>query len=257
MGNCCGRRSKKQQDQDRREQGWRSTGVVGLRDCQLAELPKSLEGLAEGVRVIDATNNRLTVLPEYLGDFGALQRLILTGNRLSSIPASVCGLKNLRVLVLDDNRLSELPRAIGCLVKLERLSIAKNSLVEVPVTVGLLRDVKYMSLAGNKLTSLPEELGDCRQLEELDVSNNVLSALPGSMGQLTRLVVLTADDNQISSLPPDMLPQCTSLKTLTLYQNPISITVLQASLHPLLPHCGCGKLRGIPAPTAKLVEPYV
>ena len=55
--------------------------------------------IASSVRVVDATNNRITSerLPDYWAHFSALQRLLLTKNALTSLPPAVGSLQNLKV----------------------------------------------------------------------------------------------------------------------------------------------------------------
>lgn len=55
MGNlCCG-----QSVRDKQEASWRVTGIVGVRDQGLRELPSSIEALGAAVKVLDATGNKL------------------------------------------------------------------------------------------------------------------------------------------------------------------------------------------------------
>jgi hypothetical protein len=42
-----------------REQGWRATGIIGLRDQGLNLLPSTIASVGEAARVLDATNNQL------------------------------------------------------------------------------------------------------------------------------------------------------------------------------------------------------
>ncbi len=63
------------------------------------EFPAALQSIARSVRVLDATNNRITSerLPGYLAEFAALQRLVLTKNALTRLPVEVGALQNLKV----------------------------------------------------------------------------------------------------------------------------------------------------------------
>ncbi|CAK9235555.1 unnamed protein product [Sphagnum troendelagicum] len=42
-----------------RDSRWRNTGIVGLRDSNLKELPAEVVKLAVSIRTLDATHNRL------------------------------------------------------------------------------------------------------------------------------------------------------------------------------------------------------
>ena len=62
---------------------------------------------------------------------------------------------------------------------------------------------------------------------ELDASNNSLKALPPSLTTLTRLQTLTLDTNHITTLPPGLLTGCSSLATLGVHANPITVQQLR------------------------------
>ncbi len=127
--------SKAQQQQQ--AQTWSKTGIVGLRDqgikvrwrgggsgttarCTAGshllnaqqhpavlrclhfqqELPAVLNDISDAVKVIDASNNRITALPAFLPSLANLQRLTLTNNLLTVlVPPGVCpSLISLKVL---------------------------------------------------------------------------------------------------------------------------------------------------------------
>jgi Leucine-rich repeat (LRR) protein len=50
-----------------------------------------------------------------------------------------------------------------------------------------------------------------------------LQGLPEALSTLTRLNVLAADQNRIATVPPVLLKGCSSLRTLALHENPITI----------------------------------
>jgi len=56
-------------------------------------------------------------------------------------------------------------------------------------------------------------------------SSFCLQALPADLGALTRLQLLSADDNQIASVPSAIMMHCSSLTTLTLHANPVTLEV--------------------------------
>jgi hypothetical protein len=57
----------------------------------------------------------------------------------------------------------------------------------------------------------------------------LLQEVPASLGQLQRLKVLQLDSNAIGSLPPAILHGCTSLATISLHDNPITVDALHAT----------------------------
>lgn len=62
------------QKQAHREDGWKKTGIIGLRDQNIKELPSSIAEVGLSATVLDASNNRLKTLSEQLGKLGNLQR---------------------------------------------------------------------------------------------------------------------------------------------------------------------------------------
>ena len=63
----------------------------------LQALPPAALKVGPAARVLDATNNQLTYLPDQLGDFSNLQRLVLASNQLNSLPPCLTQLVSLKV----------------------------------------------------------------------------------------------------------------------------------------------------------------
>jgi hypothetical protein len=53
MGNCCGKSAD-----TKREENWKATGIVSLRDAGLKAIPGPVLDISNDVRILDATNNR-------------------------------------------------------------------------------------------------------------------------------------------------------------------------------------------------------
>ncbi|KAG0601403.1 hypothetical protein M758_11G107700 [Ceratodon purpureus] len=196
---------------------WRSTGIVALRDSKIKELPVDVVDIAGSVRTLDATHNKLGVLPEEIGNFINLQRLILAENLLERLPSTVGKLRSLKVLTLDSNRLSLLPEEVGLLQRLERLSVSRNNLNSLPSTLGNLSNLIQLDVSQNRLETLPESIGNCKSLEELIANDNLLQELPDSVSSLSHLKTLILSDQKLKQLPPLLLRNCTALQSLMLH----------------------------------------
>jgi Leucine-rich repeat (LRR) protein len=196
MGNCIEKLSSPSQ-QERRLSGWKSTGVVGLRDAKLRSIPDAALGLGDAVRVVDASHNNIRELSPSLAGLTNLQRLVLAHNAITCYPASLCTFPLLKILVLDGNELQELDQEICMLARLEKLSLAQNRLRALPASLGQLKDLKSLSAQGNQLSSLPHELGGCGSLQELELHGNAIGSIPSSLGQLAKLRTLNLDNNQV------------------------------------------------------------
>ena len=186
-----------------------------------------MEIIAKKVRVLDATNNKITVIPDYLELMVTCNRLGLSKNRITEIPRGISALVNLRVLLLDSNRIRALPRAMFELTKLERLNLAHNYLAEIPRGIRKLKALKYLDVSNNKLVALPREIGDLESLEELHASDNALCKLPVDVAKLERLRMIVAENNMIDAVPSEVLLYCEQMQTMAMHGNPLTLDKLQ------------------------------
>ena len=178
---------------------WKQTGIVGLRDRGLKELPACVALVAGDAKVLDATNNKLTAFPVQLQHLVNLQRLIIASNGIVEISGSVLVplAASLKILVLDSNKIGVLPDEIGLLTKLEKLSLKNNALTEINPAVGQCVTLQFLNVSQNQLSALPLDLEGCEALEELDASGNTLTVIPTSLGKLQRLKTLNLDNNGV------------------------------------------------------------
>ena len=228
----------------RREEAWRRTGVVGLRDAGLKEIPNvvfSDGALRVVVKTLDASNNRLTSLPETVGALTNLRSLTLARNAIARLPTSLGTCANLRTLVLDDNRLETLPgdpAFFASLSRLKTLSLKRNKLVSLPDGIGALKALVSLDVSENALVTLPSTIGRCGKLEHVDVSGNptgnasktevpVSFLLPAALGFCENLISLRCDGSLVRAVPGEILTRCDRLVTLTLHGCPIDFSKLE------------------------------
>jgi class 3 adenylate cyclase len=172
-----------------------------------------------------------------LGQLTQLEHLTIQNNRLTELPDSLGQLTQLRYLDISgeatpgNNPLIKLPESIGQLTQLRHLKASGNRLAELPESLGQVTHLRDLELRSNQLTVLPESLGKLTELRSLDVSRNQLIALPESLGQLTQLQNLSLWGNRLTSLP-ESLGQLTQL--LTLHLSAIHITGSEPSRRGLL-----------------------
>ena len=143
-------------------------------------------------------SERLTELPESLGQLTQLRSLHLSGNRLTALPDSLRQLTRLHRLGLSGNRLVELPQWLARLQYLRRLDCCDNKLTALPHFPDRLPLLRSLGLRHNQLTSLPEWFGQMRRLDSLDLAGNQLRTVPRSLSQLTRLQWLNLDGNPLN-----------------------------------------------------------
>ncbi|XP_040378725.1 plant intracellular Ras-group-related LRR protein 7 isoform X2 [Oryza brachyantha] len=166
-------------------------------------------------------------IPQEVGRFVNMQRLVLTGNLIENIPANIGYLRNLKILALDRNRISVLPEELGSLSNLQQLSLSQNSLSRLPKSVGDLRNMLLLNVSDNKLTALPESIGACSSLEELQANGNSIEDVPSSICTLVCLKSLSLNGNKIRQLPQNLLRDCKALQNISLHDNPILMDQFQ------------------------------
>ena len=179
---------------------------------KLTELPESLGQLTQ-LLSLDLSRNQLTALPEWLGQLTQLQSLNLFGNQLTGLPESLGQLTQLQSLNLSGNQLTALPESLSLLTQLQSLTLSNNQLTALPESLGQLSQLQSLNLSGSQLTALPEWLGQLTQLQALELADNQLTALPESLGQLTHLRELDLSGSRLPELPASIV-RCHDLKAI-------------------------------------------
>jgi hypothetical protein len=167
---------------------------------------------------LDLNHNRLTALPDNIGNLAHLIALNLEGNHLTSLPNSIGNLTGLAGVNLNNNRLTSLPNNIGNLTQLKYLYLSDNQLTVLPNSIGNLANLKVLELQNNRLTSLPDSICNLTNLGMLYLNNNQLTTLPDSIGNLADLEILGLSNNQLTALP-DSIGNLANLKLLYLHNN--------------------------------------
>jgi len=189
---------------------------------QLTSLQASIGSLS-ALTELNLRENRLTTLPATIGGLANLRKLDLFRNQLTSLQASIGSLSALTELNLRENRLITLPATIGGLVNLRKLDLFKNQLTSLQASIVSLSALTQLNLGENRLTTLPATIGSLRALTKLNLSDNRLTTLPASIGDLSALGVLNLSLNQLITLPESFSNLASTLESLTLHNNPLSL----------------------------------
>lgn len=104
--------------------------IVGFKANHIIEV--SAESLPPRLRWLILTDNQIEQLPENLGEFASLQKLMLAGNRLRTLPASLAQCEKLELLRVAANQLTELPDGLLQLPSLAWLAFAGNPFCVTP-----------------------------------------------------------------------------------------------------------------------------
>lgn len=128
--------------------------------------------------------NRLTALPDWLGDLTGLTHLDLFANQIADFPDSMGNLRALTYLNLCGNELRDVPGWLSGLTSLTELHLNGNRLTVLPESIGGLRSLTQLHLKANRLSALPESVGGLASLTQLNVADNRISTLPYQLADL-------------------------------------------------------------------------
>ncbi|KAJ4352824.1 hypothetical protein N0V95_003932 [Ascochyta clinopodiicola] len=240
-----------------------------LQTLDRAELHK-LQSL-QGLRL---SNNGLTSLPSYFGQYRALRSLNLSSNSLTEFPDFLCEVRTLVDLDISFNSISSLPK-IGQLTCLERLWATNNKLSgSFPPTLSNLINLREVDVRFNALDSM-DVMSQLPRLEFLMIGHNSISAFEGYFpkirvlhmnhnpvtrfglsGPVPSLTVLNLASAKLAQLPEDLFQKLTGLTKLILDKN--HFTSLSNNIGRLyrLEHLSVARnsLDELPAEIGRLVE---
>uniref|UniRef100_A0A8C8DPI8 Leucine-rich repeat-containing G-protein coupled receptor 4 n=1 Tax=Oryzias sinensis TaxID=183150 RepID=A0A8C8DPI8_9TELE len=219
--------------------------------------PEALSGLHQ-LKVLMLQNNQLKSVPSAaLKNLQSLQSLRLDANHITTVPdESFQGLQQLRHLWLDDNHLTQVP--VGSLThqaNLQALTLALNRITYIPANAfANLTSLVVLHLHNNRIREIASNsFAGLVNLETLDLNFNNLMVFPKPIEGLPKLKELGFHSNGISSIPEGAFHNNPLLRTIHLYDNPLSfvgITAFQnlSELHSLILR-GANKMRDFPVLT--------
>uniref|UniRef100_A0AAQ6ACV7 Leucine-rich repeat-containing G-protein coupled receptor 4 n=1 Tax=Amphiprion ocellaris TaxID=80972 RepID=A0AAQ6ACV7_AMPOC len=188
--------------------------------------PEALSGLHQ-LKVLMLQNNQLKTVPSAaLKNLHSLQSLRLDANHITAVPDdSFEGLQQLRHLWLDDNNLTEVPiSSLRHQANLQALTLALNRILYIPDNAfANLTSLVVLHLHNNRI----KEIGDncfagLVNLETLDLNFNNLMVFPKAIEALPKLKELGFHSNDIASIPEGAFHNNPLLRTIHLYDNPLS-----------------------------------
>ncbi|OJJ22408.1 hypothetical protein BKI52_06925 [marine bacterium AO1-C] len=124
--------------------------TLELNDNDFPVLPEALRPLANNLKKLSLyRNERKMEVPDWIGEFTALEDLTFRDVELYPLPDSFTQLSSLKKFYLERSYLTELPENMGALANLEELNVSSN-----------------------ELKSLPESLVQASQLKKLIINSN-------------------------------------------------------------------------------------
>eukprot|EP00754_Rhynchopus_humris_P005800 Rhum_TRINITY_DN12870_c0_g2::Rhum_TRINITY_DN12870_c0_g2_i1::g.54998::m.54998 len=148
--------------------------TLDLDSCGLKTLPPSLVELEDVLEQLVLSNNQLTELPAFVGNFINLERLSMSSNLLSVFPEAACALPGIDHFDLSHNSLTSVPVAVENMVSLRELNLDYNCFVNFPVAALKAMNMEVIYLAENHhLQTLPS-------LEEIEMAPRLKQVCPDS-----------------------------------------------------------------------------
>ncbi len=105
-----------------------SLDMIGFKHNQISNVSEN--SLPENLRWLILTDNKITQLPEKIGELYRLEKLMLSGNQLTQLPESIARCKNLALLRVSANQLVDFPYLLLSLPRLAWLAFAGNPFCE-------------------------------------------------------------------------------------------------------------------------------
>ncbi|MBN3299512.1 LRSM1 ligase, partial [Amia calva] len=160
---------------------------ISLSVClSILQIPASAISICKVLqkKVFILHSNQLRSLLPKGSDISALYTLKvldLHENKLTCLPEEIGQLKALQVLNVERNRLQRLPESIGDLCQLQTLNVKANELGELPTSLGRLDSLRTLDISENKVRSLPTALAHARTLESLTLDASEMTFPPSSV----------------------------------------------------------------------------
>eukprot|EP01012_Entosiphon_sulcatum_P046111 TRINITY_DN617_c3_g1_i1.p1 TRINITY_DN617_c3_g1~~TRINITY_DN617_c3_g1_i1.p1 ORF type:complete len:290 (-),score=50.54 TRINITY_DN617_c3_g1_i1:482-1351(-) len=200
------------------------TGVLTLSGMKLKELPAKHIGNLTGLRRLEATDNRLALLPPQLAAMSQLRAVSLANNAITDF-TPLLGLQSLETLDLSGNRLVAIPPEFERYSRIKQLNFSGNLITAIAdeAFAGLRETLLVLDLSGNRLTQLPQSLFTLHSLQELNVQTNQLRQFGNetTVRGLRSLRRLQIGNNRLTELP-DALFGVTPLNQLEMDGNPLT-----------------------------------
>lgn len=159
------------------------TGVMNLdlNKLNLHTLPRELGFF--NPTTLSLGQNKISILPPFIGNFNRLVTLNLGTNKILQLPEELKNLTMLRTLYLGRNQISVLPEdVLKKLTQLHILHLGTNNISAMPIPTTPLSALKYLCLDENNISVLPKAF--IEQLAEgitLNLGRNPILELPASI----------------------------------------------------------------------------
>ncbi|WP_373938558.1 leucine-rich repeat-containing serine/threonine-protein kinase [Vibrio kanaloae] len=172
-----------------------SLEILDLSGNQLSDLPVELSQLTN-LRIIFASNNLFTHLPDVLGTLPKLEMVGFKTNQIKTVSEQSLPTQ-LRWLILTDNEIEALPISLGERPRLQKLALAGNKIRVLPDSMENLSNLELVRLSANQLTEFPEFLIKLPKLAWLAFAGNPFCKHPSSLDSVPAVSSQSYSLNQV------------------------------------------------------------
>lgn len=172
-----------------------SLEILDLSGNQLSDLPVELSQLTN-LRIIFASNNLFTHLPDVLGTLPKLEMVGFKTNQIKTVSEQSLPTQ-LRWLILTDNEIEALPISLGERPRLQKLALAGNKISVLPDSMENLSNLELVRLSANQLTEFPEFLIKLPKLAWLAFAGNPFCKHPSSLDSVPAVSSQSYSLNQV------------------------------------------------------------
>lgn len=159
--------------------------VLDLSGNALSDLPPEFEQLIK-LKIIFASNNLFTHLPEVLGKLPNLEMVGFKTNKIKEVSEASLP-SQLRWLILTDNEIEVLPNNLGERPRLRKLALAGNRIKQLPNSMENLVNLELIRLSANQLEHFPDVLMKLPKLAWFAFAGNPFCKHPSSLDSVPKV----------------------------------------------------------------------
>uniref|UniRef100_UPI00398F1F78 DISP complex protein LRCH3-like n=1 Tax=Pristiophorus japonicus TaxID=55135 RepID=UPI00398F1F78 len=164
-------------------------------------IPSAITNL-QALTYLNISRSQLCVLPAYLCCL-PLKVLIASNNKLTSLPDDIGNLRQLRELDVSCNEIQRLPPQIGLLESLRDLNVRRNQLLTLPEELSELPLVR-LDFSCNKVTRIPVCYRHLRHLQNILLDNNPLQSPPAQICTKGKIHIFKYLNIEACKIVPDL-----------------------------------------------------
>ncbi|CAI2331901.1 unnamed protein product [Caenorhabditis sp. 36 PRJEB53466] len=169
--------------------------ILQLKWTGLKKVPEEIEQLAEVLRNLELSENKIREIPPFIGLFTQLKQLHLSNNSLEFMPDEIGQMKKLEILNLAGNKLASLPGSIAGCTDLRTIDLSSNAFPTFPIEILICMQLELLNLNGNQIETLPDAISELKAIELSLNQNRLRSINAANLAKAPRLKTLRVDEN--------------------------------------------------------------